>query len=197
MQTGSLNKIKGCPTYRGALQVAQKERDNLLSDENWMEQGSEFEESFLALGESVNKKSQEFIDNLNPDVVEDRIQLIALDFFVSREKYLEVFNHYVRHPTKAEIEEMKKEFEAKFGPLELPKVSEGQSNIVVANPGFPAPDSVEEKHLKPEYQYCFEFFWMAPKKGKTMKGYRGTLSRALDQLKEENGDQPDIRDLLE
>jgi hypothetical protein len=184
------------------VDMAVKNRDNLLMPHDGIElrsSGIEFERLMSSLGEKVSRRDKGAIERLDPRKLEDRIELIALDFVQNREVYSEIYDKYVRHPTEEEYQKLKEEFitQIREQGVVIPPDPPGGVRPTLIDPTFPAPIAVDEVHLNEEHRYCLEYFWMAPQKGKTMKNHRGTLARALDQLKEENGDQPDIRDLLE
>jgi hypothetical protein len=199
----------GEPEVAEIVDMARKERDNLLmpfDGFNRSSSGIEFERLMNTLGEKVSRRDEAAIERLDPQKLEDRIELIALDFVRRSEAYTEIYDKYVRHPTEEEFQRMKEEYQRKHEEflnrfreqgVALPQARPLGDGVALKDPTFPAPIAVDEEHLNEEHRYCLEYFWMAPQKGKTMKNHRGTLARALDQLKEENGDQPDIRDLLE
>ncbi|MBK1833008.1 hypothetical protein [Roseibacillus ishigakijimensis] len=182
---------------KDVMDYVQEVESGVTSEANWKEQGKKFEEFMLSLGAEIEGQGEEVIEELDPAEAGDRIRLIALDFLRNKESYVEIYDEYVRHPTEAEIEKKREDFIAKHGgPSSDDPFGGVGSNVVKADPTFPAPSQIGEKHLKENYQYCFEYFWLAPRKEETMKGYRETLANALDLLKDANGDQPDIRDLL-
>lgn len=186
------------PEVAEIIDMARKQRDNLLSNYQGLN-GIEFERLMNTLGEKVARRDEAAIQRLDPKKLEDRIELIALDFVRRSETYSEIYDKYVRHPTEEEFQRMKEEAITQLraqGVVIPPAPSEGVQPKR-KDPTFPAPVAVDAEHQNEEYRYCLEYFWMAPQKGKTMKGHRGTLARALDELKEENGGLPDIRDLLE
>lgn len=186
------------PEVAEIINMARKQRDNLLSNYQGLN-GIEFDRLMGSLGEKVSRRDEAAIERLDPQKIEDRIELIALDFVRRRETYSAIYDKYVRHPTEEEFQRMKDEAIAQLreqGVVIPPDPSEGV-RPTLKDPTFPAPIAVDEEHLNEEHRYCLEYFWMAPQKGKTMKGHRGTLARALDELKEENGGLPDVRDLLD
>lgn len=190
------------PEVAEIVDMAVKNRDNLLMPHDGIEprsSGIEFERLMNSLGEKVSRRDKGAIERLDPRKLEDRIELIALDFVQSKEVYSEIYDKYVRHPTEEEYQKLKEEFIAQLREqgVVIPPAPPGGVRPTLKDPTFPAPIAVDEEHLNEEHRYCFEYFWMAPQKGKTMKNHRGTLARALDQLKGENGEQPDIRDLLD
>lgn len=183
------------PEVAEIIDMARKQRDNLLSNYQGLN-GLEFERLMNTLGEKVARRDEAAIERLDPQNLEDRIELIALDFVRRSEAYTEIYDKYVRHPTEEELKRIMEERIAKYS-LQGVDGRKPPVPTKLKDPTFPAPVAVDAEHQNEEHRYCLEYFWMAPQKGKTMKGHRGTLARALDELKEENGGLPDIRDLLE
>ncbi len=197
------------PEVSEIIDMAKKERDNLLmpfDGFNRSSSGIEFERLINKLGEKVARRDEAAIERLDPKKLEDRIELIALDFVKRSEIYTEIYDKYVRVPTEEEFQRMKEEYLKKHEEfldrfrkqgIDIPSAKPIGNGVGLKDPTFPAPAMIDGKYLNEEHQYCLEFFWMAPQKAKTMKGHRGTLARALDELKENNGGLPDIRDLFE
>lgn len=187
------------PEVAEVIDMARKERDNLLmpfDGFNRSSSGIEFERLMNTLGEKVSRRDGAAIERLDPQKLEDRIELIALDFVRRSEAYTEIYDKYVRHPTEEELKRIMEERIAKYS-LQGVDGRKPPVPTKLKDPTFPAPVAVDAEHQNEEHRNCLEYFWMAPQKGKTMKGHRGTLARALDELKEENGGLPDIRDLLD
>ena len=193
------------PEVAKIIDMAQKQRDNLLSNYQGLN-GIEFERLMNTLGEKVARRDETAIQRLDPGRLEDRIELIALDFVKNSETYTEIYDKYVRLPTEEEFQRMKEDYQKEHEEflerfrkqgVALPQAQQLGDGVVLKDPTFPAPAMIDEKYLDEEHQYRLEFFWMAPQKAKTMKGHRGTLARALDELKENNGGLPDIRDFFE
>lgn len=190
------------PEVAEIIDMARKERDNLLmpfDGFNRSSSGIEFERLMNTLGEKVSRRDGAAIERLDPQKLEDRIELIALDFVRRSEAYTEIYDKYVRHPTEEEFQRMKEEAitQLRAQGVVIPSAPSEGVQPKRKDPTFPAPVAVDAEHQNEEHRNCLEYFWMAPQKGKTMKGHRGTLARALDELKEENGGLPDIRDLLD
>ena len=186
------------PEVAEIIDMARKQRDNMLTAYRGLN-GVKFEGLISSLGEKLSEWDEAEIEKLDPEKIEDRVKLIALDFVTHSEAYDKIYDKYVRHPTQEELWEMLEEYraslaEAGITPPDLPP--EGTVLGPAKTRQFPAP-IVEEEHLIEKFQFPLEYFWMAPQKERTMARFRSTLARALDELKEENGGLPDIRDLLE
>ena len=187
------------PEVAEIIDMARKQRDNMLTGYRGLN-GIKFEGLIKSLGEKLSEWDEAEIEKLDSEKLEDRIKLIALDFVTHSEAYDKIYDKYVRHPTQEELWEMLEEYrsslaEAGITPPDLPP--EGTILGPIRDRQFPAPLAVEEEHLIEKFQFPLEYFWMAPHKEPVMGRYRDTLVRALDDLKEENGGLPDIRDLLE
>ena len=190
------------PEIAEIIDMARKRRDNQLrlpDPGDWRSSGIVFERLIVSLGEKLSEWDETEIEKLDPEQLEDRIKLIAADFVTRSEAYDKIYDKYVRHPTEEELQKMREEAIARIKARgdEIRPIQPGGPQSLLKDPQFPAPLAVEEEHLIEKFQFPLEYFWMAPHKEPVMGRYRDTLVRALDDLKEENGGLPDIRDLLE
>lgn len=182
--------------------IIWRKQVNEMSDTKKLAQ--KFEQLMDVIGKETAAYSKKRLAELKPGRFEDRIRLIALARVQHPDVFEEIFKIYVKHPSQEEVEKMRAAFMQSYtgnGNMsedEVKKVKEGLAKLnrehtPPSTPWLPPP--VEDKHLKEQFRYYFEYFWMTPPVMQAYRNYDGHMDYALDKIKEKAG-EVDLRDLI-